>query len=335
MPQNYQYTLGLQRMFGNSTFVEAAYVGNFSRHLLWERNINPVPIGAQFLNLHPENRDATTNQVFANNFLRPYIGYGDILEYEFGSTSNYNSAQLSMTRRMRSGFQMRASYTFAKALGSANSDTATVTPFFDPREWNYGRLSFSRTHVLTMNPSFTMPRAWLPANRVSKMLMENWAIYATAQISTGQPYRPGFGTVDGQNFPGTPSQGATMTWLGEAGCADVRNCSLAEQFGRPGPTRATGAIETPYWGNLGVNTFERPGINNWDARLSRRFTLFRENRTLDLRLEAFNVFNHTQFSNIDTTARFDATGKQINALFLTPTTARRPRGMNLGVQVNF
>ena len=64
MPQNYQYTLGIQRMVGNATFVEVAYVGNFSRHLLWERNINPVPVGAQFLNLHPENRDTTTNAVF-------------------------------------------------------------------------------------------------------------------------------------------------------------------------------------------------------------------------------------------------------------------------------
>ena len=43
-----------------------------------------------------------------------------------------------------------------------------------------------------------------------------------------------------------------------------------------------------------------------------------EKKTLDLRLEAFNVLNHTQFSGIDTTARFDQVGAQINALFLQP-----------------
>ena len=335
MPQNYQYTLGIQRMVGSSTFLEVAYVGNFSRHLLWERNINPVPIGAQFLNLHPENRDSTTNAVFANNFLRPYVGYGDILEYEFGSTSNYNSVQTSMSTRMRAGFQMRASYTFSKALGSANSDTATVTPFFAPRQWNYGRLTFSRTHVFTMTPSFTVPRSWLPANHVAAAVVGNWAVYGTVQISTGQPFRPGYSTVDGQNFSGTPSQTATMTWLGTAGCADINNCSLGEQFGRPGPTRVTGAIESPIWGNMGTNMFERPGINNTDLRLTRRFRLFKEGRTLEFRGEAFNAFNHTQFSNIDTTARFDATGKQINTLFLTPTATRKPRGLSLTVQVNF
>jgi hypothetical protein len=80
---------------------------------------------------------------------------------------------------------------------------------------------------------------------------------------------------------------------------------------------------------------ERPGTNNVDMRLTRRFRLWKEGRSLEFRGEAFNVFNHTQFSGIDTTARFDATGKQINALFLTPTSARRPRGLNLTVQVNF
>ena len=335
MPQSYQYTLGIQRMIGSSTFAEVAYVGNFSRHLLWQRNVNPVPVGAQFLNLNPQNRDATTNAAFANNFLRPYIGYGDILEYEWGGTSNYNSLQATLNRRMKAGLQVRASYTFSKALGSANSDTATVSPFFDPRVWNYGRLTFSRTHVLTIAPSFSVPRQWLPANRFVRSAIADWAIYATAQFSTGQPYRPGFSTTDGENMTGTPSQGANMLFLGNAGCGGASDCPLAEQFARPGMPRASGTIEQVYWGNLGVNTYDRPGINNWDMRLTRRFRLFSESRTLELRGEAFNAFNHTQFSNIDTTARFDNTGKQINALFLTPTTSRRPRVLNLGVQVNF
>ena len=110
MPQNYQYTLGdPAAWWAMRRSLEVAYVGNFSRHLLWERNINPVPVGAQFLNLHPENRDPTTNAAYANNFLRPYIGYGDILEYEFGATSSYNSLQAGiLTRRMKAGLQMRS-----------------------------------------------------------------------------------------------------------------------------------------------------------------------------------------------------------------------------------
>src|SRR5262249_44736809 len=153
MPQSYQWSFGVQQSVGRATRFEVSYVGNVGRHLLWQRNINPVPVGAQFLNLHPENRDPTTNAAFGNNFLRPYIGYGDILEYEFGGTSSYNSLQSSLTTRVRGGFDLRGAYTFGKALGTANSDTAAVHPFFDPRAWNYGRLSYSRDHVLTLTPN--------------------------------------------------------------------------------------------------------------------------------------------------------------------------------------
>ena len=98
-----------------------------------------------------------------------------------------------------------------------------------------------------------------------------------------------------------------MLWVGPAACADAANCPLAQQFARPGFPRASGANEQVYWGNLGVNMFNRPGINNWDMRLTRRFRLFHERTLMDFRLEAFNVFNHAQFSGLDTTARFDAT----------------------------
>jgi hypothetical protein len=322
MPQSYQYSFGIQQSLDRNTKLEVSYVGNVGRHQLWQRNINPVPIGAQFLNLNPQNRDATTNAVFANNFLRPYVGYGDILQYEFGGTSSYNSLQTTFMTRVRGGFDFRAAYTFAKALGSANSDTAQVHAFFDPRTWNYGRLSFSRDHVLTMTPNWRMPRNVLPRNRWLRAQLSNWAVFVTAQFSTGQPYRPGFGTVDGTNMTGTPSAGATMLWLG------------GTNFLRPGYPRPAGTIEQSYWGNTGPGILTRPGINNFDARLQRRFEIF-EKKTVDLRLEAFNAFNHTQFSNIDTTARFDQSGAQINGLFLQPTAARRARFLNLAVQVNF
>jgi hypothetical protein len=52
--------------------------------------------------------------------------------------------------------------------------------------------------------------------------------------------------------------------------------------------------------------------------------LLDEKRSLELRCELFNAFNHTQFSALDTTARFERDGTQINPLFLQPTAARRP-----------
>jgi hypothetical protein len=335
MPQSYQYSLGVQHAITRTTRIEVSYVGNFARHLLWQKNFNPVPIGSQFLNAHPENRDPTTNAVYPNNFLRPYIGYGDIFEYEFGGTSNYNSLQSGFSARLAGGLDVRGSYTFAKALGTAVSDTTQVTPFFNPREWNYGRLTYSRDHVLTLNPSWRVTRGMLPSFRPARMLMQNWFVYMTAQIATGQPFRPSLGTVDGLNYTGTPSQGANLTWVGPSACGGASDCPLASQFSRGILPRVAGTVEQPYFGNLGVNTFNRPGVNNWDIRITRKFMLASERRSLDFKFEAFNFPNHTQFSNIDTNGRFDRDGSLANVLFLTPTATRRPRMLTLALQLNF
>ena len=48
------------------------------------------------------------------------------------------------------------------------------------------------------------------------------------------------------------------------------------------------------------NNLHEPGINNWDMSLSKSFPVFGEGRELQFRAEAFNVFNHTQWSSIET-----------------------------------
>ena len=323
MPTVYNYSFGVQHAIGRSR-IDVSYVGNIARHLLWLRNINPVPIGAQFLNLHPENRDPTTNAAYSANFLRTnYRGYGDIFEYEFGGTSNYNSLQSAFQTRLKSGLQLRVSYTFAKTLGSAASDTTQVTPFFKPRERNYGRLSYDRDHVYTMNWTWSIPRTWLPQNKLVRKMAERWEINGTTQFSHGQPFTPGMSTVDGMNWDGTPSEGERPNWIG------------GKEFARPALPRVSGEIEQPIFGNAGVGILRRPGINNHDVRISRRIPFFHERRSLDFRFEMFNIFNHTQFSALDTTPRFERDGSQINAMFLEPTSARRARQIQLGLRVSF
>ena len=54
------------------------------------------------------------------------------------------------------------------------------------------------------------------------------------------------------------------------------------------------------YGTLPRNAFRGPGATNVDLALAKQFRLG-ERATLELRGDAFNVFNHTQFSNPDTT----------------------------------
>jgi hypothetical protein len=53
------------------------------------------------------------------------------------------------------------------------------------------------------------------------------------------------------------------------------------------------------WGNLGHNGLRGPGRDNWDMSVFKSFA-FTEKSRLELRLETFNTWNHTQFQNVDT-----------------------------------
>lgn len=65
----------------------------------------------------------------------------------------------------------------------------------------------------------------------------------------------------------------------------------------PGRQHRTGrAVELP----------ERSGVNNWDMSLQKTIP-FKERVSLQIRLDAFNVFNHTQFSGINSTLNFSGT----------------------------
>jgi hypothetical protein len=83
---------------------------------------------------------------------------------------------------------------------------------------------------------------------------------------------------------------------------------------------------------------QRPGITNWDLSLFKNFSLGSP-RTLQFRLEAFNVLNHTQFQEINRNAQFDPNGTQTNQNFGTVigvTSPTRPaRVLQMSLRFNF
>ncbi|MCU1263373.1 MAG: TonB-dependent receptor, partial [Bryobacterales bacterium] len=144
----YNFSMDIQRQIGRSDVIDIGYTGSMARHLLWQRNINPVPLGSNFLGLNPQNRDpTTTSTVLAPNFLRPYQGAGDILLYEFAGTSNYHGLLASYAHRWGSKMNVNLSYTFSKALDESDSYSSQVDAFVSPRSRNYGRAGFDRNQT--------------------------------------------------------------------------------------------------------------------------------------------------------------------------------------------
>ena len=76
-------------------------------------------------------------------------------------------------------------------------------------------------------------------------------------------------------------------------------------------------------------------MNNWDLSLEKKFPLKSESRFFQLRLEAYNAWNHTQFSGVNTSASFNPGGQQVNAMFGQVTSTRTPRVMQVSLRATF
>ena len=311
---------GIQQQVGRSLALDVSYVGSLSRHFWLVRNINAVPAGAQFLDLHPENRDlSTTSSALSTNFLRPLQGWGDITFYDFGASANYNSLQSTVSRRFARGL-ISASYTFSKALGTADTDSTEVSASFPARSRNYGVLVYDRPHVFTLRYNYRLPEPGKYfGHRLLGLATDHWEVSGITRFMSGAPFTPGFTTVDSANITGTSSEGARPNVLDPAAAA-------VNRFGRP--ARGT-------FGNTGQNVLRGPGVNNWDVSLFRQIPFGEGSKALQLRFESYNTFNHTQFSAVSQSARFDAQGNQVDPLFLQPTASRAPHRLQLAVRFNW
>jgi hypothetical protein len=77
-----------------------------------------------------------------------------------------------------------------------------------------------------------------------------------------------------------------------------------------------------------------PGTNNWDLSILKNFPLW-ERLRLQFRCEMYNAFNHTQYSSLDTNARFDPAGRQVNQRFGAVVAASDPRIMQFALRLMF
>lgn len=359
----YNFSMGIQREIGFGTIVEVSYVGSLGRHLGEQRNLNAVPDGARFVDMNPQNRNPfSTTGALGDDFLRPYQGYGDINMVMQSGTSNYNGLQVQVSRRYARGFLFGIAYTWHKTLDYANDDSSDVSFPRPYKQFNYGPADHDQSHIFTANYIWDIPglgRRW--DNRVVKALFDGWQLSGTTSLVTGRPKGVGVSytgdTVTiaaGQSCPiGTIPSSPTQ-------CAVITDITGGEVNARPlvlcDPNREVDAAAdgTPRFldvscfaralvrgeiGNASRNMIRRPGVINSDLAFFKNIQL-RENLRLQFRWEMYNIFNHTNFNDVDTDLVFrrDATTgqyTQTNTRFGQPITARSPRVMQGSLRLNF
>ena len=310
LPTTYAFQFDVQTRLPWNMMLDTAYVGGLGRHLQDNRNLNPVPYGADFL---PQNQDPTLvranpnallgNNALSSNFLRPLTGYGTVALYESAATSNYNALQVSLNKRATTGLFFGASYTWSKALTTATSDSTYVADALT-KAADYGPASFDRRQVLAINYVYNTPnQKW--GNRVTQAITNGWQISGVTQLSTGAPFTPGFSIsgVSSQNITGNPANG---TYEG-ARLGVVPGCNPYTNSSNPWDRLNIACFTAPQPGSLGlesgIDSLYQPGLINFDMALQKQFAV-KERLRFQFRVDAFNVFNHANFTNLNTTLNF-------------------------------
>ncbi len=387
-PTIYNFQIGVQQDIGFKTVMEVSYVGSVARHLGEQRDINPFPDTAKFVDCtvaalfgvtcHPENRDPFSASSAKNSdFLRPYRGYASINRNTWSGTSNYNGLQVQVNRRYTRGFQYGVAYTYSKTFDYANDDTNDVNNGRPYKAFNYAPANFDQTHILTVNYIYDVPklsRHW--SNRWVRLLLDNYQISGTTSYVSGKPkdlsvsFTSGTATITaGQTCPPgsiqtsstlctmiTDFTGGSINATPKVICDPMKGITGTDSSGMPyvinvgcftNPTRL-GDI-----GNMGRNFVRMPSIFNNDLAFFKNIRLG-ERREVQLRWEIYNIFNHTNFRDIDGSMTFalrtvanpdGTTGAVIRQTrdtsfgsatsFGTPTSARSARVMQGSVRINF
>ena len=323
-PVVYNWSFGVQRDVGFNLIADAAYVGNAARNQQVTVDINGRPYGYAY---QPSSLDSTVvvggqAQPFADDFLRPYQGFGRIQERRFVGVADYHALQFSVNRRRSSdGLALGVAYTYQLS----NKTLGAIDPFVDDNRARNYTSSGRRPHVLVLNYSYDVPdlsQRW--NNLLTKAVFDNWQFSGVTTWTTGT--YGGF-TYNYVNVPtgalsgtGAINGGATTGAAGGVVASRVviscdPNLPRSERtFERQFRTECIAPPTDQFRLGTSLNDeYLGPGYVNWD------FSVFKNvpiggTRQLQFRVELYNAFNSDQWTAANTNATFDyTTGALTNA----------------------
>ena len=365
-PYVQQWNFNVQHQFPGNTVVTAAYAGSKGTHLGDRRDLNQIyPVagsqnpyasgqvintatdcGPLSVNGNPVTGAAANNlNVACGNvspdLYRPYPGYGDITSREFQANSNYNSLQLS-ARRYVGRLQLSAAYTWSHSID--DSSDAGDTNFINSYDLNASRSSsnFDQRHLFNMSYVYDLPFFTKPG--VLHTVLGAWQWSGIVTYQSGTPFSVTNAAIgDNAGVGNGVGTGSYVDLVGDPHAAPSQTQTVGVQgpllFNPAAYAEPTGLT----FGNSGRNSLNNPGRTNFDMGLFKRFPIRSESRSFEFRAEAFNVFNHTQWSGVYAAAScYGGANNSAGDLscidaqtFLHPNGAHLPRILQLSLKFLF
>jgi hypothetical protein len=306
-------SINIQRQIHHDFVVDVGYTGDWGYNQQLSYDINPIPIGTRApfnsANADPTNGGKTLPDILLRT---KYPGYNTINGYSHLGSSNYNALTAQVQRRLSHGLLFGAAYTYSHALG-----ITTFTPVVpNNAAWNYGAQGFDRRQNLQINYSYDFPNLGKRLNnKFLSAIVDRWTLSGITSIQTGAPFSPGFNVNGtGVDYTGTPDVGARLNVVGNP----FQNVQPGFYFNPAAfaPPAIGTTITTPVLGDLagGSGVMYLPRTTNFDATMSKFIPIgLGERRGIEIQCQAYNLFNHPQFSGVNSTIQYSPTGAIQNA----------------------
>ena len=304
-PYSENYMFSVQRELLPNMVATASYVGSRGHHILVIRQANPgdpalclsvsqpdqVAPGSPTCGPFAENGVFTRADGTVINSTRTVLGpnYGTITQQTTVGYSHYNAMEVNL-RYTHGPVNVEAGYTLSKSVDVASNLGEQVNPF-DVQK-SEAPSAFDMRHNFVVSYSYDLPIARL--FRKTNGVTNGWTLSGTTRLSSGFPVT--LYNNDDTSLLGTFGNGVNNNLV------DTPNytpgCDLKVNHNPTnGPAFNTDCFSIPALGQLGNaprRFFYGPGIENFDMAIIKNLRL-NESKRLQLRLEAFNVFNHAQF----------------------------------------
>jgi hypothetical protein len=293
-------------------------------------NLNLGNIGASALTLANSSTYRANRANLAPNFFlaNPNAAFARVLAN--ASFSNYNSLQVELRKRMSHGLYLQAGYTFAKSITDSEGSQSTLEDYRTLRNIRIDRhrAGFDQTHRIIANFIYELPfgsaRRWLSgAFPPLRKIVEGWQVGSIINWQSGAPisFYAGRSTLNSANAGLNPAVLTGISLEDLKSAMGVYKTNLGVFFIDPkylnittNPT--TGALATatlkdglmaaPAAGTFGTmprNNINGPMYTQFDFSITKR-TYYTERRSLDLKVNFLNAFNHPNFGF--TSSTFDS-----------------------------
>ena len=319
VPYAMNYNLTFERELPSQTILRIGYVGSQGRKLVIIRNVNPItPAGLASCLATPACVGNPSFAVthFPNNYLLPGDVWGSPGIQENAGSSNFNSLQITVEKRITHGLQIHGTYAWAHSLDNGSSYEGSAASGIGQEtgdlKRNYGDSDFDARHRFVASWSYDVPNlnklsmfSWLPSR-----VMGGWQLSGIYTYQTGFPitfsdtrnlslncsnFFSFYGCPDRPDVVSNPvvtdPHNANFTTTGVACTPGTAGCR-SNYFFNPGAfvDNALGTEGTTRRGQV-----HGPNFSNVDFTL-RKETKITEKTSITLGADAFNILNHTNFA---------------------------------------